>query len=165
MKTTIFSAVVLLSMPGGVRAVEWKEVVRAIGIVESRMLHSAIGDGGASRGAWQICRAAWSDVNKARVAGKRKTYPWKEGAHNPAVAFAYARELLIILNARLSRDLGRPPTVPELYAAYNLGLDGFEARKFRLDNCPEVTRNGADEVVRLCGVKPRTTSSKPLAKR
>lgn len=151
MKSTILSAVVLLSMPGGVRAVEWKEVVHAIGEVESRMLHSSIGDGGASRGAWQICRAAWSDVSKDRKSKRLTVYPWKEGAHNPSVAFAYAKDLLAILNRRLSHDLGRPPTVKELYAAYNLGLDGFEARKFRLDNCPEVTRSGASEVVKLCG--------------
>jgi glycine/D-amino acid oxidase-like deaminating enzyme len=151
MNSTILSAVALLSMPGGVRAVEWKEVVRAIGIVESQMLHSSVGDGGASRGAWQICRAAWSDVDKVRRSQKRKTYPWRTGAHDPSVAFAYAKDLLLILNRRLAHDLGRPPTVQELYAAYNLGLKGFEARKFRLDNCPKVTRNGAEEVVNLCG--------------
>lgn len=156
MKTTILSVAVLLSVPGGVRAVEWKEVVRAIGIVESRMLHSSIGDGGASRGAWQICRAAWADVSKVRRSQKRSVSPWKEGAHNPSVAFAYAKDLLLILNRRLSHDLGRPPTVKELYAAYNLGLKGFEARGFRLESCPEVTRSGADEVVKLCGAKPRT---------
>jgi hypothetical protein len=156
MNAPLLSTVVLLALSFAVRAVEWDHVVRAIGIVESRMLHSSIGDGGESRGAWQICRAAWADVSKVRRSQKRGVYPWKEGAHNPSVAFAYAKDLLSILNRRLSRGLGRPPTVKELYAAYNLGLKGFEARGFRLESCPEVTRSGADEVVKLCGVKPRT---------
>ena len=125
MNASLLSTVVLMALPSGVRAVEWDHVVRAIGAVESRMLHSSIGDGGASRGAWQICRAAWLDVSKARRSQKRSVYPWKTGAHNPSVVASYAKDLLALINRRLSPELGRPPTVKELYAAYNLGLKGF----------------------------------------
>jgi len=44
------------------RPIDWNTLVNAVGQVESGMLHRAIGDGGASRGAWQITRAAWQDV-------------------------------------------------------------------------------------------------------
>ena len=92
---------------------------------------------------------------------KRKAYPWKTGAHDPSIAASYAKDLLAILNRRLSRELGRPPTVKELYAAYNLGLTGFEARKFRLENCPEVTRSGAEDVAWHCADIINHTTKKP----
>ena len=155
MNASLLSTVVLLALPSGVRAVEWDHVVRAIGIVESRMLHSSVGDGGESLGAWQIGRSAWADVSKVRRAQKRKVYPWKTGAHDPPVAASYAKDFLAILNRRLSNDLRRPPTVRELYAAFNIGLKGFEARGFRLDSCPEVTRNGADRVALMCSETTR----------
>ena len=51
---------------------------------------------------------------------------------------------------RLSSALGRPPTVKELYAAFNVGLRSFQERGFLLARCPQVTRDGAEEVASQC---------------
>lgn len=150
-KTIFISTLVTMSTSAGSKEVEWSRVIDAIGIHESRMLHSAIGDAGASRGAWQICRAAWDDVNKVRRAQKQNVYAWRIGAHNPVVARIYAREFLAMLTRNLALQLGRPPTVRELYAAYNIGFRGFKKRGFLIANCPMVTQEGAEAVENYCG--------------
>lgn len=150
MKTPLLSTLVMLCTTPNVRPADWHTLVNAIGWVESGMDHRAIGDGGASRGAWQITRAAWQDVDRLRRSVGERTQPWKTGAHNPVHAHEIASNFLSLLNSRLSTKLGRPPTVQELYAAYNLGLDGFRRRRYLLERCPEVTRNGAIKVAAIC---------------
>ena len=133
------------------RPIDWNTLVNAVGQVESGMVHRAIGDGGASRGAWQITRAAWQDVSRLRKLSGESIWPsWKRGAHREGVARDYASSFLALLNSHLSSKLGRPPTVQELYAAYNLGLDGFRRRSYLLERCPEMTQNGAIKVAVLC---------------
>ena len=150
MNAHLISTCVLLSLANSNRAANWTSVINAVGQVESGMLHGAIGDGTDSRGAWQITEAAWKEVNELRKVHKRQRSPWKLGSHNPVIARSYVADLLGLINRRLSVLLGRPPTVQELYAAYNLGLTGFQRRKFMLENCPAVTREAAARVENLC---------------
>lgn len=125
-------------------------VLAAIAQVETGADHDAVGDGGRSRGAWQMSEAAWMDVTRRRTKYGLAVYPWSAAhRHNPSVI--YATDHLITLNDRLSSALKREPTPQELYAAWNLGYTGFKRRKFLLSRCPAATRNAAERVATIAG--------------
>lgn len=108
--------------------------------IESRSEDSAIGDGGKSRGRFQISEAAWADVNSLRRAQQLPEFDWLPFAHDEGTAREYALQFLGTLNRRLFTALGRSPTEFELIAAYQLGFDGFRRRGFNLARVPASTR-------------------------
>jgi hypothetical protein len=113
----------------------------AIAAIESGGDHSAVGEAG-ERGAWQMSRAAWTQVNRARARRGASTHPFAE-AHSPAIAKVYVAEYLGWLTGRFEASQGRLPTAGETYALWNLGFEGFRKRGFRLRDCPAITRRGA----------------------
>lgn len=119
------------------------EIVRRIGYAETRMDHKAIGDGGNSRGAYQMGEAAWTDVNQRRyITGRKAFMDWKECAHIPAWAEVYATSYYHILCARFRRATKRLPNLAETYALWNLGFEGFRRIGFNLSRVPATTKAG-----------------------
>lgn len=113
--------------------------------IESNGNTNAVGDGGKAHGAFQMHRPAWDDVSAARAKRGDKVYAFRF-AHDSKVAPIYASEYLAMLSKTLTRKLGRAATDKEVYAAYNLGLQGFAKRGYRLENCPTITQNAVKRI-------------------
>jgi hypothetical protein len=111
----------------------------ALALVESSGNAAAIGDGGRARGPFQFWREAWQDADRKLKLNKS----YELYATDPAVSRLYARAHLTTLETRLAAALCYPPTTEQLYAAWNLGLTGFERRGFLLSRCPLTTQRAA----------------------
>lgn len=109
----------------------------AVAIVESNG-RNVPGDNGRAAGVYQLHTAACADNGAAHAEAWDRTR-----------AREIARRHLESLNDRLAAALGRKPSIPGLYAAYNLGWDGFKRRGFRLARCPSSTRRAAAVVAAL----------------
>lgn len=98
-------------------------LLMAIGIVESRLDHFAVGDGGRALGAYQMHPEAWQDANALLKSQGRRTYKrnaWRDSAVQKHMASAY----LEVIRTRL-RGAGYPyPTDAQLAACWNLGPGG-----------------------------------------
>ena len=125
------------------------EFLDAMECVESGMDARAVGDQGRSRGSFQFHAAAWRMVNNWRARALKPVVPWSVGAHCRSTARQFAFEYLRWLESHLAAALRRSPSRLELYAAWNLGLKGFEARGFLLGRCPAGTRDAAERVENL----------------
>ena len=136
----------LAALTATVSAVEINgKLIHAFALTESPphgIDHAAIGDGGKSRGAWQMHFAAWWDASEWLKARGYKSAPWKTGAHDPSVAHQHAKVYMALTHSRLAKRMGREPNAFELYAAWNLGVGGFATLGFKIDACPSATRNG-----------------------
>jgi hypothetical protein len=112
-----------------------ERMIIALAIVESGNNPAAIGDQGKATGAWQMWESARIDARRYRPSAKTDI----------ELAGAY----LDLLESRLITTLKRPPSLQELYAAYNLGFTGFRRRGFNLDKCPAITQRAAAKYERL----------------
>ena len=116
-------------------AVASASVLDAVAFVESGGKHSAVGDAGKARGAWQMHRAAWQDA----AARLRVAWPFTD-AHDLHKARLIAAEHLRWLNAQFVQRTGRTPTPADSYALWNLGVAGYARRNWDLSRCPEITQ-------------------------
>lgn len=123
----------------------------AIERIESHGCATALGDHGRARGPFQLWAAAWEDVNRQRIASGHPPAAYCSGSTNRAVARSYARDYLLLLESRLARCLHRPPTLCELYAAYNCGHSRFERLGFSLRRVPATTRRNIGRLHALLG--------------
>lgn len=117
----------------------------ALALVESGNRTTAVGDGGKARGPFQLWRSAWSDAD--RKLKLHKSYQLY--STDPAVSRLYARAYLTDLETRLAAALRCPPTTEQLYAAWNLGLTGFERRGLLISRCPLTTQRAAKKLKAL----------------
>lgn len=148
MQALIFIGLALASFPPLACAAGRMPLLDAIAQVETGGDHAAIGDHGRARGAWQMHRVGWADVNGVRALTGRRQVRYA-AANDPRTARAYAEEYMGIVIRRLSARLGRQPGAQEIYAAWNLGLDGFARRGFSLAKCPPSTQAAAQNVLNL----------------
>lgn len=109
----------------------------AVAAVESRG-ENVPGDGGRAAGCWQLHVEACAD------AGGRHADAW-----TPAEARKLARVYLEVTADRLRHAMRREPSNAELYAAYNMGFQGFKKRGFSMRRCGRVTRARAATVERM----------------
>lgn len=107
--------------------------------IESSGNALAVGDRGRSIGAYQISRAAWSDVNVYRQSIGLNALPYSAAFHEPS-ARIFAAQYMIILKSRLAVALKRMPTNREIYAAYNTGFRRFKTHGFSLRHTPKTTQ-------------------------
>lgn len=121
--------------------IDWK-FVTSVAVAESRMQNLAIGDNGASRGAWQMSERAWDQVSASRRKRGAEAYDWSTYCSYEAIAREYATEYLRWIESRLIANMGRQPTRSEIYAAWNLGVTGFARVGYRLAAVPSVTKRG-----------------------
>jgi hypothetical protein len=128
------------------------EFLDAMECVESGMDARAVGDQGRSRGSFQFHAAGWQMVNNWRARALKPVVAYSVGAHCRSTARQFAHEYLRWLESHLAVALRRSPSRLELYAAWNLGLKGFEARGFLLGRCPAGTRDAAGRVENLVKV-------------
>ena len=112
--------------------------VDAIIRVESSGNPRAIGRLG-ERGLCQFFPAAWADTSRYRRAHGLPTYPYTL-ALDPIAGHEYATSWLTYNEERLTKALGRRPTIGEVYAAHQLGFSGFASKGFDLRRCPTITR-------------------------
>tara|TARA_B100001123_G_C15280603_1_gene1013872 strand:- start:1277 stop:1741 length:465 start_codon:yes stop_codon:yes gene_type:complete len=115
-------------------------LIHAVGMVESNMDHSAVGDMTKSNGAFQMGRPAWTDCSRWLKKNGFKTTAYEKGVNDPTISHQYCKIYLSLIHSQLRRKMGRDPNAGELYAAYNLGVRGFERRGFQLDKTPEITQ-------------------------
>lgn len=116
-------------------------VLYRIAIVESggsRAGQFAVGDRGASRGAWQMKRGSWQDVSKARKKAGLGVCDskWEKGACDPDVARIYATTYLEILRTQFIAEFGKSPSEDQLYLAWILGYHGASKRGWTTDGLP-----------------------------
>ena len=126
------------------------QIVDLFALTESRMDHAAVGDRGRARSAWQIHHAAWEDVSEWRKVQGLPVYQYRIGTRDPEKSRAYAGDYLEIVAMQLRDRMKRRPTLEELWCGWNLGVVGFERRKFRVSKTPQTTRDG---VVRMQNIK------------
>ena len=120
-------------------------LLEAVAEVESSGGRYLVGDNGRARGAWQMHRRAWADVNGSLPKAARKDY---QEVRNPITAKQFAQRYLAILEKEMRLD-GVLVTARHLYAAYNLGLENFRLRGYDLRRCPVTTRRQAERVFDL----------------
>lgn len=132
-------------MPAPVNSLITDRFLDALEVVESGRNPSAVGDHGSSVGSFQFTAAAWEQVNTLRRARGLATYPTINRVHH-AVARLYAREYCAWLESYLARHLRRPPTLGELYAAYNCGPSRFKRLGFSLQRTPATTRRAVEKL-------------------
>ena len=104
-------------------------------------------------GSFQFRAAAWSDVNRERARVGLPAVGYSIGTTNRAVARVFARSYLLWLESYLSATNRKQPTTDQLYAAWNLGPQGFRRRGFSLSRCPASTRRAAQQILRITGGK------------
>jgi hypothetical protein len=109
-----------------------ERLLHAVRYVESSNGRFTYGDKGRSLGDYQLSRAAWTDVNGWRKSRNMRTYSYDIHVWDKSVSRVYAADYLSILHRELTKRLGRGPTTPELYAAYNMGLTGFAQCGYQL---------------------------------
>tara|TARA_Y100000310_G_scaffold328892_1_gene397780 strand:- start:3001 stop:3594 length:594 start_codon:yes stop_codon:yes gene_type:complete len=142
-KSIMKTAKILLALliPVTTNAVEINgALIHAVAMVESNNNHRAVGDQGKANGAFQMWKPAWTDCSRWLKKNGFKTTPYEKGVNDPTISHQYCKIYLSLLHSQLRRKMGRDPSAGELYAAYNLGVRGFERRGFQLDKTPEITQ-------------------------
>ncbi len=123
--TRLFLIKVLLLLPTISMGMDFHALADAVAVAESNNNSQAVGDSGKARGAYQMWRVAWDQVNKVRAKEKRYRYPWAY-AHDPFVSKQYAIDYLRWCADVLRTDLKREPTFWEVYACYARGPSAFK---------------------------------------
>ena len=134
---------------GNLMAANWRPPERflhAVRYVESSHGKFTYGDNGQSLGDFQISEAAWHDVSEWRKQRQLRTYEYKTHVWNRAINRAYAADYLTIIYAELKKKLNRPPTVGEVYAAYNMGLGTFAQCGYKLARVNPVTKKKVQQI-------------------
>lgn len=130
-------------------ATEWHPDARlldAVCQIESGGGRYLYGDDGVSLGHFQMQRGAWTDVSAWRSKRGSKTFSYQPHVMNPAINRAYAADYLTIIHDRLERLYHREPSVGELYAAYNMGMNNFRKCRYSLANVNKVTARKCREL-------------------
>jgi hypothetical protein len=99
------------------------QILKAIGMVESRMNRGAIGDAGLALGAYQMHLAAWIDANAQLAKEGRRAHSrssWRVARVQDEVALAYLR----VIRGRFHRAGLGEPTPAMLAACWNRGFSG-----------------------------------------
>jgi hypothetical protein len=103
---------------------DYHSLASAVAVAESNNNTQAVGDSGKARGAYQMWKIAWEQVNKERAKDKRFRYPWTY-AHDAYVSRQYAIDYLRWCGGVLEKELGRKPYYWEVYACYARGPSAF----------------------------------------
>lgn len=111
-------------VPSIVMGLDYHSLASAVAVAESNNNTQAVGDSGKARGAYQMWKVAWEQVNKERAKEKRYRYPWTY-AHDAFVSRQYAIEYLRWCAGVLEQELGRKPYYWEVYACYARGPSTF----------------------------------------
>ena len=114
----------LLLLPTIGMGFDYNSLASAVAVAESNSNTQAVGDNGKARGAYQMWRIAWEQVNKERAKTKQYQYPWSY-AYDAYVSRQYAVEYLRWCGLVLEKELGRKPTYWEVYACYARGPSIF----------------------------------------
>lgn len=117
------------------KSIVTEDLVHKIAVIESNCNPDAIGDNGASRGAFQIQERAWADaVAYHRITAEDHDYPiytdWKTYSMEYELSFIVARTLLKMHEERM-RKAGIKVTPIRLYMAYNMGYS--QAKQFHFN--------------------------------
>ncbi len=126
-----------------------EEFLHAVRFVESSHGRFTWGDRGRSLGEFQLSEAAWLDVTWWRKARGLPTYDYSVHVWNRQVSRAYAADYLALLRGELKRRMKRPPTVAEIYAAYNMGLSSFAECDYRLANVNPLTAKKCRQIMAM----------------
>lgn len=107
-----------------------------VAYIESNFDHSAVGDKGNARGAYQMHNESFYDACKWLGYKHNKVEFWIDvyedfdsSAHHPMLSRTVAQAYLTMLEERLKKDRIKP-TREKLYMAYNMGYAGAKAYSF-----------------------------------
>ena len=115
-------------------------ILGAIAAVESGHDHRAVGDRGASLGAWQMQRIAWDDANNHRRRLGLPQHP-RSSWHDPAVQQDMAASFLRLIRQRFAAHGIARPTVQQIAVVWNRGWDAARRTGFRPSDYAERVAN------------------------
>ena len=145
----MFKIFLLLCLTISLQASGWRpsnEFLAALRLVESSNGKNLVGDHGKSLGDFQMSEAAWLDVSSWRKGRGLRVYSFEAHALHPKINRLYAADYLCLLHKELSKELKRPPTPSELYAAYNLGMGTFARCDYKLRKVNPVTAKKCGQI-------------------
>lgn len=107
-----------------------------VAYIESNFDHTAVGDKGKARGAYQMHEESFQDACRWLGYKNNKYEFWADvcedfesSAHHPILSRTVATAYLTMLEYRMKKD-GIKPTREKLYMAYNMGYAGAKAYSF-----------------------------------
>ncbi len=124
-------------------------MLQAISSVESGNGRFLYGDDGHSLGEFQICQRAWDDVSAWRRVRGLRTYSYTRHVFDARVNRLYASDYLTLLQQQLATRLKRPPTIGQIYAAYNMGFSSFAECGFRVSRVNAGTARKCRDIERM----------------
>lgn len=147
--SVFLSVAVLSSFPASIppkRAAELR-FLQAVALVESGGNKNAIGDRGASRGAFQMGRPAWIDAQAWRKSAGLRAWAWSDW-QNPDAQREMADAFLKVCAARLE-GAGVKVDPVNLYLCYAMGFHAFKNCGFERGRVPPAKLNAAERVEAL----------------
>jgi hypothetical protein len=130
-----------------------ERLMDAVCQVESSGGRFVSGDAGSSLGHFQMQKGAWADVVAWRKKQGLPTHNYQTNVFDSGISRLYAADYLTILHTHLKAQYNREPTAGELYAAYNMGLNGFRKCHYNLAEVNPVTRGKCNEIMAAVTVK------------
>lgn len=124
------------------------EFVTKVGIIESNLNYNAVGDKGSAKGAWQMWRISWTEINRIRTARGDMAYNYDQYATDPVVSRMYATEYLKWCESQFARKSGRQPNFQEIYFVFNAGIGRVAKLNYDLKNAPAVTKRACAKLTK-----------------
>lgn len=122
------------------------DFVTAVGVGESRLQYTAVGDAGQARGAWQMHKVAWDDTIQHLAKSKVPWYPW--ASHDdPHKARYMAQHFLLLQEQRLKSAGIQQPSREQVYLAFTMGFSEFAKCGFDPRKAPAVKLRGLRRVL------------------
>lgn len=150
MDLSIYLSVSLLaSFPPTMKPAHAAELryLQCVALVESGGALKAVGDRGASRGAFQMKRAAWRDAQEFQRQRGGRVWLWSDW-ENPTAQREMALAFLKVCARRLE-GAGVEVNPVNLYLCYGMGFQAFKDAGFDSSKVPPAKLNAAERVEAL----------------
>lgn len=136
----------ITSRAAEIETVVTEELLDRIALIESSGGKYLVGDNGRSLGVYQMGKLAWKDATEYRKRHGLPVWSYHQGVMHPERSRAYAKCYLKVLEDRLHRLMGRPPTKAHIYSAYNWGLSNLKKVDFDLNRIPKTTQRAISKL-------------------
>ena len=120
--------------------------VTAVAIGESNMTHTAVGDNGLARSAWQMHKIAWDDTIQHLAKSGSPWYAW--ASHDDPIHARYmAQQFLLLQEQRLKNAGVKSPSKSQVYLSFTMGFQEFAKCEFDPRKAPAIKLRGLRRVL------------------